>query len=93
LVFKNGISQEVMTIYCQQLEKSFSEDQKLVYISINKREIENTLLKYHKEFRYFRGEYFLNKEELNINYFNSRYPEEVRSRLVNEAVNVTQRAV
>ena len=73
---KDEITIEDISLYCEKLKKRLSN--KNLYININDEEINNMLLKYPDEFRYFQDRYFAN-DKINLNYFNSRYSRDIAS--------------
>ena len=73
---KDEITIEDISLYCEKLKEHLSN--KNLYININDEEINNMLLKYPNEFRYFRDRYFANKK-INLDYFNSRYSRDIAS--------------
>lgn len=78
-----------VNLYCKELEKILASKKinKKIYININSDELEKTLLKYNKEFRYFRGNFFIN-EEFNLDHFNSRFNEKIVNTLESVAKNI-----
>lgn len=77
---KSSVSISEIIKYCDELKKALSniKPDKCVYIKLNDKELETTLIKYESEFRFFQGHYYLNNK-INLQHFNARFDSSIAS--------------